>query len=178
MNPSLSSYGVHHKSRSLSLAALLLTLGIGSPLSGQPVKLPRAQSPVVLFGFEGPGGASGWHGLNCGLTNRPVSEGTQAMRFVIPKYESGGNRWPATIIDWNRGQGYAVEDWSHYAKLTFDAWIDSDQPSELAIELRNTPGENGAAAKRMLQPGRKNTIELLLSDLAGADMSNIQEILL
>ncbi len=30
----------------------------------------------------------------------------------------------------------------------------------------------------MLQPGRKNTIELLLSELDGADLSNIQEILL
>ena len=30
----------------------------------------------------------------------------------------------------------------------------------------------------MLQPGRKNTLELLFSDLAGADLSNIQEILL
>jgi hypothetical protein len=100
------------------------------------------------------------------------------MSFVIPKYGVGGNRWPATIIDWNGGRGYAVKDWSHYAKLTFDAWIDCDQPSELAIELRDTPGKNGAAAKRMLQPGRKNTIELLFSDLAGADLSNIQEILL
>ncbi len=116
-------------------------------MSGQPVKSPRAQSPVVLFGFEGPEGASGWHGLDCSLTNQPVSEGTQAMRFVIPKYEAGGNRWPATIIDWNRGRGYVVKDWSHYAKLTFDAWIDSDEPSELAIELRDTPGKNGAAAK-------------------------------
>jgi len=147
-------------------------------LSGQPVKSPRAPGPVVLFGFEGPEGASGWHGLNCGLTNQPVSEGTQAMRFVIPKYEAGKNRWPATMIDWNGGRGYAVKDWSHYAKLTFDAWIDSDQPSELAIELRDTPGKNGAAAKRMLQPGRKNSVELLFPDLAGADLSNIQEILL
>ena len=145
---------------------------------GQPVRLPRAQTPVVLFGFEGPEGASGWHGLNCRLTNQPVSEGTQAMSFVIPKYGVGGNRWPATIIDWNGGRGYAVKDWSHYAKLTFDAWIDCDQPSELAIELRDTPGKNGAAAKRMLQPGRKNPIEVLLSDLAEADMSDIQEILL
>src|ERR1035438_7606876 len=168
----------YHGYRSLSLAALLLVLGIGSPLLGQPVRLPRAQTPVVLFGFEGPEGASGWHGLNCRLTNQPVSEGTQAMSFVIPKYGVGGNRWPATIIDWNGGRGYAVKDWSHYAKLTFDAWIDCDQPSELAIELRDTPGKNGAAAKRMLQPGRKTTIEVLLSDLAGADMSDIQEILL
>jgi hypothetical protein len=133
---------------------------------------------VVLFGFEGPEGASGWQGLNCGLTNQPVSEGTQALRFVIPKFEAGGNRWPATMIDWNQGRGYAVKDWSHYAKLTFDAWIDGAEPSELAIELRDTPGKNGAVAKRLLQPGRKNALEVLLSNLAGADLRNIQEVLL
>jgi len=162
----------------LSLAVIFLALGTGSLLSGQPVKLPRAQSEVVLFGFEGPGGTNGWHGLDCALTNQPVSEGMQAMRFVIPKYEVGGNQWPSAAIDWDQGRGYAVKDWSHYAKLVFDVWIDSDQQSELAIELRDAPGKNGASIKRMLQPGRKSTVELILSDLAGVDLGNIQEILL
>ena len=166
------------KTASFALATVLLALGTGTPLYGQPAKLPRAQSAVLLFGFEGPEGLRGWQGLNCSLTNAPVSQGSQAMTFFIPKYEAGGNQWPATVIDWNQGRGYAVKDWSHYAKLTFDVWIGSDEPSELAIELRDTPGKNGATAKRMLPPGQKNTVELLLSDLAGADLSNIQQILL
>jgi len=54
----LSTMRIHHLSSSLALAVIVVALGMGNLLSAQPVKLPRAQNPVLLFGFEGPEGAS------------------------------------------------------------------------------------------------------------------------
>ncbi|HEY3297269.1 MAG TPA: hypothetical protein VGK34_01335, partial [Armatimonadota bacterium] len=144
----------------------------------QVVTLPRADSPLTLFGFEGAGGTSGWGGLPCSLTSANYSEGTQAMSFTMPQYFPGGSEWPLVYIDFAGGNGYATNDWSHYALVSFDAWTDSTEPEDLALELRDVAGVNGWATHYTILPGQKNTITVPLTDVNEVvDVANIQEVI-
>lgn len=159
------------------IAVLLLSTLTAWPTFGQGVTLPRAAAPQLLFGFEGANGIRDWTGLACSITTEHASEGTQGMSLTFPKWEPGADKWPLVSINWNNGQGYPVKDWSHYAKLSFDAWIDCDIPSEVAIELRSTANKNGASGKYLLQPKVKNTIEITLSDMnRDVDLNNVQQV--
>lgn len=167
----------HWKSGSLSIAVLLIVL-TAWPAFAQQVKMPRAKSPLLLFGFEGADAMKSWRGsgLKPEITKEHVSEGTQAMTFTVPKHDPGGLDYPMATIDWDNGKGYSTKDWSHHGKIAFDVWVDGNEPRELSIELRNKPGDNGISERFTIQPGKKNSIEI--SDALGViDSSDIEEFL-
>lgn len=158
------------------LAVLILSVLAALPACAQQVKLPRAAQPMMLFGFEGTDGVKGWHGLQCSLTSNHVSEGSQAMSFSIPQEKSPDEDLPRLCIDWNSGQGYAVNDFSHYGKIAFDAWIDSTEEEDLCVEFREKSGKGCWGQDFVLTPGKKNEIEIPVTDLWSSDSSNVQQI--
>lgn len=172
--------GCSSTARSILLVVLLLTcLAVLPAVAQQVVNLPRATSPLVLFGFEGASGASGWYGLPCSVTTAHHSEGAQGMSFTMPLYQTGGNEWPSAVCDYNNGQGYATQDWSHYATLALDVWTDSSTASDVAVELRDTPNQNGWALHYTILPGQMNTISITLTDVNQVvDVTKIQQIIL
>jgi hypothetical protein len=143
----------------------------------QPVRLPRAKTPLLLAGFEDPASVAKWTGLKCEQTAAHASEGRFGMKFTLPAWQEGANEWPAVYLVWDGGRGYPTKDWSHYAKIAFDAWVDGDAPADLALELRDKQGSNGYTSHQTLQPGRMNHTEIPLADLSGSvDVANIEEI--
>ena len=188
-----------YKSRFRSIALLVMLIAISIvvtiPVWGDQKR--NAEGPLLLFGFEGVDGIKGWTGVNCealpagplddksawsGIrstsTSSHISEGKSAMSFTFPEYKKSGVAYPGVIIDWNNGQGYAINDWSQYGKVAFDIWVDGDKECLVSIELRNRFGQNGAGSYAIIKPGKKNLFELSLGELAAFDASNVQEIML
>ncbi len=149
--------------RKISGAVVILgLLGIAAA-QGQEVRLPRAKTPLVLSDFSKPEALGAWTGLK---TSGAALDGQPAMQFTFPRYVQGENEWPAIYLSYDGGKGYPTDDWSHYARVAFDVRTDSDKSADIALELRNTAGQNGPTVHFDLAPGKTNRLELALADLS------------
>jgi len=162
----------------MQLILLLLAFSLPiCPVWGQKAALPRAKAPLLLLDFEGVDGVKDWTGIKCESTTNHFSNGTSAMSFTIPKWVQGADQWPSVILDWNKGKGYSTKDWSHYAKVTCDVWIEGNESADIALELRDKPDQNGWAAHYTILPNQKNTIEVFLQDIKEVNLTNIRRML-
>ncbi len=161
----------------LPMLLLLVSGLIVCPVWGQKAALPRAKAPLLLLDFEGVDNIKQWSGLNCESTTKHFSNGTSAMSFTMPKWKQGDNQWPSTILDWNNGKGYSTKDWSHYAVVTCDVWVEGNESADIALELRDKPDQNGWAAHYIILPNKKNTIEVFLQDIKEVNLTNIRRIM-
>lgn len=146
-----------------SATVLALTTLACSCLLAQPVKLPRAAAPLALVDFGDPGAVARWSGLKCSPAQLL---GAPAMSFTMPRWQQGQEEWPAVYLDCDGGRGFATQDWSHHAKVVFDAQVSGERPGDLALELRDTKGRNGWAQHFEVAPGKANHFEVSLGDIA------------
>ena len=160
--------------RPQALALILLALSFLTAASAQPVTLPRATAPLALVDFSDASLPARWSGLPC----RPAqADGAAALQFTLPKWQPGGNEWPAVYLRYDDGRGFTAQDWSHYAILALDAWTSGDAPGDVAVELRDEEGRNGYAEHHDLAPGKANHIEIPLAGLrTEAKLEHIREI--
>ena len=119
-----------------------------------------AKTPLAIADFERPQSIALWNGLPCERTDAHASTGKFGMRFTIPKWKPGENRWPAVYLAYNGGRGYPTRDWSRYDKIGFDAWVEGDKPAEMSFEFREKRGHNGPTGRFTVKPGRINHIQL------------------
>jgi hypothetical protein len=140
------------------------------------VVLPRAQAPLALCDFSTDTAVARWTGLPC---ERTEVDGKPAIRFTFPKWQEGASQWPAVYLSHGDGKGFVATDWSHYADLALDVRIDGEQTGDLAVELRDTAGQNGYALHHDADPGRANRIVMSLDDAAAeVKLEHIQQIVL
>lgn len=158
-------------------SALLLSILPTLPATAQQVRLPRAKTPVTLLGFESPDAAGNWTGMKTETTTLHVSEGRSALAISFPKWDGKGETWLSSTVAFNGGKGFEVKDWSHYGKLSFDAWVEGNSPLDIAIQLQSSDKKTSWNKELQAVPGKKNTYELSLQDASAMiDMSDVQTI--
>jgi hypothetical protein len=158
------------------LWVLLAVVLSGGPAGAQKVKLPRAKESLLLCDLGSDAAVAGWTGLPCEGTE---VDGKPAMQFTFPKWEAGGNEWPAVYLSHDEGAGFAATNWSHYGALVLDAWTDGGTTGDLAVELRDTLAQNGYSLHFPIEPGRANRIEVSLPDVSTqVNIEHIQQIVL
>ena len=158
-------------------AGLLLMLSM-QLASAQQVRLPRAASPLILLGFESPNAADSWTGMKCALSKTNVSEGNSSLAIFYPKWNGGrDNQWLSASLSWDGGKGFAEQDWSHYGKIAFDAWVDGSESLEISIELQSEKKGGSFTKELLVKPGAKNRFEVSLEDAAALiDITHVQTI--
>jgi hypothetical protein len=113
--------------------------------------------------------------MKCDLTTT-YSSGIPAISILYPKWDGKGEQYLPAYLKWADGMGYMTKDWSHYGKMSFDAWVDGDKPFEVTVELHDKTGRDWTK-ELMVEPGKKNTFELTLQDAGSViDVSDIQMI--
>jgi hypothetical protein len=158
------------------LMAMLFSLFITPQASAQKVQLPRAKSPLTLLGFESPDATNGWTGMKCAVSKTNISEGSSSLSIFYPKWDGGkDNQWLIASVPWAEGKGFPQNDWSHYGKLSFDAWVDGDQKLDICVELRGNKEGSLFTKELSVKPGEKNTFYISLEDVTDVlESSNIQ----
>ncbi|HEY3298828.1 MAG TPA: hypothetical protein VGK34_09250, partial [Armatimonadota bacterium] len=158
--------------------ALALSVIAAIPAIGQEARLPRAKSPLTILGFESADSAKRWTGTKSEVTTAHHSEGNSALAITLPKWEGGrAEQYLPARIDWADGQGYTEKDWSHYGKVSFDAWIDGTKPLQIMVALHTNPDQDGWTKELMVEPGQKNHFEMALQDANDViDLTNVKTI--
>jgi len=159
--------------RALPIAVIGVMLGAAA--GAQKVTLPRAKEALTLVDFGDPQALGRWTGLKC----EPVTvAGKPGMKFMFPKWAPGSGEWPMVSLLYDGGRGYPVKDWSHYGRIAFDLGVEGDQPGDVALELRDTAGQNGWTEHIPVEPGHANHIEVSLAEVATeVKVEHIEEII-
>ncbi len=73
------------------------------------------------------------------LTSDHATEGKQAVRLTYPKYQAGGQEWPAFILTLGKGS-FGDGNWAPYEVIKFDAFNDSDATASISLRVDDARG--------------------------------------
>jgi hypothetical protein len=156
-------------------AALAVGLLAISWAHAQPVQPPRAAQPLVLATLDAAPEIARW--ASNGDSKVSPSPTGHGLRWEVPQWAKGMYECPSVYVAYEGGQGYPVQDWSHYGKVAFDVSVEGIAPCDLALDLYDRPDSRGATARLVVPPGQILHAEVPLVDLsAEADLGDIGRI--
>ena len=159
----------------LSIAVVVLFL-VGGVWAGDR-RLASGDRPLVVADFESATEMVRWTGLKVEQTSAHASSGRFGLRFDVPRWNEGHEERPGIRLEVSRAGKPA--DWSGYAKVTVDAWVEGSQPGRLGLKLRDARGQSSWTTHITVEPGKRNPMELLIDDAgADCDVRHVAEVVL
>ncbi len=139
----------------------------------------RPTTPLLLADFEKAGSEALWRGVAAERTATRAAEGQYGLSFEISRWEEGREPRPGVRLAFAGGRGFPTQDFSRYAALALDVWVEGDAPARLGLKLLDEKGEDSWTQHTELQPGKWNQIVLEMAEAgADCDVHHVAEVVL